>query len=1185
MKKILLASTLLFGGLLVANAQPVQQSGSVTPGHATCWVTNGVARDCGNAAIPYLTSIGTVGSGPTICANSGPPSGAYNQFCLGATATGGGTLSLYNYGGASGGLSFNVNGTQQGFGIVALPVTTNDVACIANTSGNLKDCGFSGSTGPWLPLAGGTMTGPLITPTGDLIINGGTAIAGLATVTGGGILNSEVKATVPQGGTGESSFTANLPLLGNGTSGFLQGTLSGNTTVFVTGGSGSYVGCMQFDGSGNATGTGSNCGNSGSTSPGGSNTYIQYNCSGAFCGASALTWNSGTNTLTGPDSGTWTSSGFTGVANLDLVNHGLIEWTSQALQFYGAGGTAGNTAIDIVESGGSTRYARLAEVSGNFLFKLPTNGVFGFTASSDPTGGLANGFSALSGGGVACGNGTPGDASCLLKLATLTATSVINLPDGGVFSSSADTFGSPSNAITHLLGTSALASPTQNTGYIGFGPSGLGLQFYASISAGPVCPIDPYSAYCTFWQMQFFSIDNFQVWGLENDANDNHALQVGAVRYATSMRDMSQLIFTDNIVAPGAVTSSTITAGGSGYVQSTTTASVSGGSCTQDPGGLHVYVSGGVVIALSVEYPGYGCTIAPTVAFADTSGGTGAAATLTIASGTTNANLGPVMLFHSALGTQFGSGFGQADLASYDVRLGAVLNTGVAWDFAGTQIALRVSGLKLETTNGSTDYTCGSMLANASGTLAITVCNPIGTFGTIVPGSGGTPATYSNVAAISNYGVNATLDIVVNSDGTVHAGGVTLGNNAGTGYQVGEVLTVSSGSVGGLTGFSVPVATLASTPAPISAGVWQGTVIGGTWGGTGVNNGSNTLTLAASLTTTGAGAPTLAFPSSSFTFTFPGASADLAYLVGSATNGHCVEFSGTAGGLADTGSACGSGGGNALFGTTSGNVSGDLVSLSNTTVGVQDSGIAAANLALLSAANLFTGTSNTFQASGASGINSAITLTGSTSTTGSESVLLATDTGANGSLNVVNSAGAGTTNRNLPLSTTFNAGASMTGGLILLSQAGPVIINQGGTNKTTNQAIKITSPTAIAFTNYTTAGIIVNDTSGNLTSSTSLKPGTNNHFSYGGSAPAVSACGTSPAIDANATDSSGTVTVGSVATSCTVTFANAYTSFNHCRITSQSAISGLAYTYTKTAITVTASVLGGDAFDYSCDGV
>lgn len=51
------------------------------------------------------------------------------------------------------------------------------------------------------------------------------------------------------------------------------------------------------------------------------------------------------------------------------------------------------------------------------------------------------------------------------------------------------------------------------------------------------------------------------------------------------------------------------------------------------------------------------------------------------------------------------------------------------------------------------------------------------------------------------------------------------------------------------------------------------------------------------------------------------------------------------------------------------------------------------------------------------------------------------------------------------------------------------------------------------------------------------------HVSSTGGKPAVSACGTgSPAIDARATDYSGTVTTGTVATTCTVTFAVAYTS-------------------------------------------
>lgn len=203
-------------------------------------------------------------------------------------------------------------------------------------------------------------------------------------------------------------------------------------------------------------------------------------------------------------------------------------------------------------------------------------------------------------------------------------------------------------------------------------------------------------------------------------------------------------------------------------------------------------------------------------------------------------------------------------------------------------------------------------------------------------------------------------------------------------------------------------------------------------------------------------------------------------------------------------------------------------------------------------------------------------------TNGTNSIVLSTlaQTGANNGATVALKAGnntqaSGSNNGGSLTITAGNAsGAGSTG------NGGNITITAGTSVGGTAGKIQLVNGTV-----FTTAGLVANDSSGNLSSSTSLKPGTNNHFSYGGSAPAVSSCGSGAAIDGNATDSSGTVTVGSVATSCTVTFANAYSTFNHCRVTSQSAISGLAYTYTKSAITVTASVLGGDAFDYSCDGV
>jgi hypothetical protein len=88
------------------------------------------------------------------------------------------------------------------------------------------------------------------------------------------------------------------------------------------------------------------------------------------------------------------------------------------------------------------------------------------------------------------------------------------------------------------------------------------------------------------------------------------------------------------------------------------------------------------------------------------------------------------------------------------------------------------------------------------------------------------------------------------------------------------------------------------------------------------------------------------------------------------------------------------------------------------------------------------------------------------------------------------------------------------------------------------------------------------------------------------SAPAVSSCGSSPSIDAHANNKSGTVTAGTgTVASCTITLAGSgYTTWNHCRVTSQSAESSFAYSYTLTAITVTATSLTSDKIDYDCDG-
>jgi hypothetical protein len=106
---------------------------------------------------------------------------------------------------------------------------------------------------------------------------------------------------------------------------------------------------------------------------------------------------------------------------------------------------------------------------------------------------------------------------------------------------------------------------------------------------------------------------------------------------------------------------------------------------------------------------------------------------------------------------------------------------------------------------------------------------------------------------------------------------------------------------------------------------------------------------------------------------------------------------------------------------------------------------------------------------------------------------------------------------------------------------------------------------------------------------------TNNEINIGGlifgntvslSSPTIRACGTNPSLDSHANNHSGIVTVGrGSVTSCTVTFAGGgYSSFVHCRITSQAPVSGFSYSYTKSAITVSGSALTSDEIDYDCDG-
>jgi hypothetical protein len=90
---------------------------------------------------------------------------------------------------------------------------------------------------------------------------------------------------------------------------------------------------------------------------------------------------------------------------------------------------------------------------------------------------------------------------------------------------------------------------------------------------------------------------------------------------------------------------------------------------------------------------------------------------------------------------------------------------------------------------------------------------------------------------------------------------------------------------------------------------------------------------------------------------------------------------------------------------------------------------------------------------------------------------------------------------------------------------------------------------------------------------------------YSGAVPTLSSCGVNPSIDSNATTASGTVTPGSTATTCTIAF-NYTFGYNHCRVIAHTATTNLIFSYTATRILLTPSLsnLGGNTFEYECDG-
>lgn len=83
--------------------------------------------------------------------------------------------------------------------------------------------------------------------------------------------------------------------------------------------------------------------------------------------------------------------------------------------------------------------------------------------------------------------------------------------------------------------------------------------------------------------------------------------------------------------------------------------------------------------------------------------------------------------------------------------------------------------------------------------------------------------------------------------------------------------------------------------------------------------------------------------------------------------------------------------------------------------------------------------------------------------------------------------------------------------------------------------------------------------------------------------PALTACGTTPVLATGSTDSAGTITMGTTATGCVITFGTAYAAVPSCTVTWQATpLASQSYTVTTTAITTVQTSTTNNLLNYTC---
>lgn len=179
----------------------------------------------------------------------------------------------------------------------------------------------------------------------------------------------------------------------------------------------------------------------------------------------------------------------------------------------------------------------------------------------------------------------------------------------------------------------------------------------------------------------------------------------------------------------------------------------------------------------------------------------------------------------------------------------------------------------------------------------------------------------------------------------------------------------------------------------------------------------------------------------------------------------------------------------------------------------------------------------------------------------------------------------------IPLPATTQSVLSMLAGQIAVGQGlgqNPAAVTMSG-DCTLNSAGAITCTKSngsalgtAAAVNTGTSGGTVCLANTNCTWASGQLQSFSGHVASSGSAPTISSCGTgSPAIVGD--DKDGTVTMGTSATGCTITFAAAYTGTPNCTVSWQATpLASQSYTITNTAITTVQTSTSGNKLNYHC---